>query len=411
MDQPGAAVVALDPTVGPSEVAQLDPWQLLATGQGVLVRWDSPAPRRGLSPFGPSLAASSELARHVATVMQRAGADVSRLAPNLVSVELPAGSTMTDLIPAVGGGFRGMIRAAGSTKMAGQARLVPVSGAAVAGGAGLAPVLAVMAISVGAEMLARHQQEQKLAAITAIVARIERYNSDREIAELRSAEQAIALGSAALLDRIAIPSSIGLGSACDRVRVVLNRHVNELDRWQDAATRLPRKDGTVDYTQLVKALGVAENPQAFPRTVASLYQATVLDSRAKVLLAAEAALLNPDRPLENLHTQLASSLAANVDIQERLRETLWALAVPRLRSGRTAPTPAARQAVTNFDQTLAMLAVSMSRTPPALATVSPTGHHVLELARGADGSLQPQAPTTPGPAGADTLPSGRSREM
>lgn len=398
VDQPGAAVVALDPTIGPADVAQLDPWQLLATGRGVLVGWDTPVPGSGLTPFGPSLAASSELARHVSTVMQRAGADVSRLAPNLVSVELPAGSTMTDLIPAVGGGFRGMVRAAGSTKVAGHARLVPVSGAAVAGGAGLAPVLAVMAIAVGAEMLARHQQDQKLAAIKTIVAGIDRYNADREIAELRSAEQAIVLGSAALLDSIAIPSSIGLGSACDRVRVVLNRHVEELDRWQDAAASLPRKDGTVDYAQLVKALGVAENPHAFPRAVASLYQATVLDSRAKVLLASEAALLNPDRPLENLHAQLTSSLAANVEIQDRLRETLWALTVPRLRSGRTAPRPTARQAVTTFDRALGMLAVSMSRTPPALATVSPAGHHVLELTRGADGSLQPQAPATPASA-------------
>ncbi|HEY0260290.1 MAG TPA: hypothetical protein VGC18_10615 [Lacisediminihabitans sp.] len=301
---------------------------------------------------------------------------------------------MTDLIPAVGGGFRGMVRAAGSTKMAGHAPLVPVSGAAVAGGAGLAPVLAVMAIAVGAEMLARYQQEQKLAAIKTIVSRIDRYNADREIAELRLAEQAIVLGNAALLDSIAIPSSVGLGSACDRVRVVLSRHVEELDRWQDAAARPPRKDGTVDYAQLVKALGVAENPQAFPRAVASLYQA--LNSRAKVLLASEAALLNPGRPLENLHAHLATSLAANVEIQDRLRETLGARTVPRLRSGRTAPTPAARQSVTTFDRTLGMLAVSMSRTQPALATVSPNGHHVLELTRSADGSLQPQGPAASG---------------
>src|SRR4051794_41864089 len=50
---------------------------------------------------------------------------------------LPTGSVARDLVPAVGGGFRGMVRAAGSAKVAGHARLIPATaGAGAAGAAG-----------------------------------------------------------------------------------------------------------------------------------------------------------------------------------------------------------------------------------------------------------------------------------
>lgn len=397
MDAPDAAVVPLDPGLWSVPANELEPWKLLATGRGLLVRWDTPAAQQRTT-FGPPLGVTSELVRHVGTVLQRAGTDLARVPSDLVRVELPAGSTMADLVPAVGGGFRAMVRGAGSSTFTGQARLVPVSGAAIAGGGagaaavGLAPVLAVMALSVGAEMLARHQQDKKLATITGIVARIDQRNADRDVAELRSAEQAITLGSAALLDQVAIPSSIGLGSACDRVRVVMHQGRESLARWEEAADRLPERDGTISYSKLLHELGIEDDPRRLARVVANLYLATVLDSRAKVLLAAEAALANPTRPLDNLHRQLSADLAANAETHDRLREVLWALAEPRLRSGRTAPTPQARAAITAFDRTLTGLSLALSRAPDAPPLMTSTGRQVLELARTAEDQLQPVVP-------------------
>ena len=74
---------------------------------------------------------------------------------------LPTGSVARDLVPAVGGGFRGMVRAGGSTKVAGHARLIPAvpgAGAAVAAG----PLIAAVALAVAGEMLAQHQIHKKL---------------------------------------------------------------------------------------------------------------------------------------------------------------------------------------------------------------------------------------------------------
>lgn len=57
-----------------------------------------------------------------------------------------------------------MTRAVDSTQIAGQARLIPVSGAAAGAGVALGPLVGLMALSVGAEMLARHEQEKKIQA-------------------------------------------------------------------------------------------------------------------------------------------------------------------------------------------------------------------------------------------------------
>src|SRR4051794_41811943 len=69
-------------------------------------------------------------------------------ADGLYRLILPTGSVARDLVPAVGGGFRGMVRTAGSAKVAGHARLipaVPAAGAAVGPG----PVVAAGGLAVG----------------------------------------------------------------------------------------------------------------------------------------------------------------------------------------------------------------------------------------------------------------------
>lgn len=124
--------------------------------------------------------------------------------PTLFRLELPTGSTLQNLVPAVGGGFRGLVRTADNASLAGHARLIPVAagtGAAVT----LGPLIGLMALSVGAEMLGRHQQDKKLAAIHQGVKALNKAVEENTRAQADSAEQALEQASAAILDRIEYP--------------------------------------------------------------------------------------------------------------------------------------------------------------------------------------------------------------
>lgn len=80
-----------------------DPWRMLAEGTGMLVDWE-PAPT-SVTSWGAPLSATSGLARQLATVVQNAGAHLPATGETLFRVQLPAGQTVANLIPAIGGGF------------------------------------------------------------------------------------------------------------------------------------------------------------------------------------------------------------------------------------------------------------------------------------------------------------------
>src|SRR4051812_38563749 len=100
-----------------------DPWQMLAQGTGILVSWHEPSPGGG-EPWAGALSASSALSQQLGSILARAGTSGSTGAA-VFRVELPTGTTMQNLVPAVGGGFRGLVRASVSGRIAGHARLVP----------------------------------------------------------------------------------------------------------------------------------------------------------------------------------------------------------------------------------------------------------------------------------------------
>ena len=206
----GAAVVPVTGALTPAGTStELEPWRMLADGTGMLVAWE-PAPS-GVARWGATLAASSGLARQLVTVVERAGSKLPTAGETLFRLELPAGQTVSNLIPAVGGGFRGMTRLAGSTKIANQARLLPVGGAAAGAAVALGPLLGLVALSVGADMLASRQQEAKLEAIKQVVERLENHELNELIAALDSAEHVLEDSMAALLDRLDVPEAVGLG--------------------------------------------------------------------------------------------------------------------------------------------------------------------------------------------------------
>ena len=205
-DFDGSAVLSLARQPAHDEAAA---HELIARGDAVLVSWATGSPAAGAS-WGPALAGGSGLARALTQVVQQAGTPAVAESAAYFRVVVPVGQTIRDLMPAMGGGFRGLVR--DSTGIAGHARLVPVAGAAAGTGAAIAlgPLLGLMAVSVGAEMLARHQQEQQLKAIAQGVEALLRRERHKDLAVLRTAEDAIRRASSALLDRIEVPDSVVL---------------------------------------------------------------------------------------------------------------------------------------------------------------------------------------------------------
>lgn len=306
---------------GPAAVETTDPHALVASGQGVVVSW-----KRGgntSDTWGPALSATSSLARSLTEIAQRAGAARVLDTAALFRVEVPAGQTLLDLVPAVGGGFRGMIRS--GSKITSHARLVPVGGAAVGGGAALAlgPLVGLMALSVGAEMLARHQQEQQIKAIPQVAEALLKRQKQQDTAVLTTSEDTIRAANGALLDRIRVPESVGLGATANNLHNLRNRAVGWLESWEGGVRSDPWTEKGLDIKKMHSILGAPlDSPGDFEASVGLLVRSVILDSRMRIIGAVEAATLNPEADLSQFRGEVEADLRRNADVLERLRETL-----------------------------------------------------------------------------------------
>jgi hypothetical protein len=384
---PQGVVLPLDPSR--TEGSEFDPWRLLAEEQGILVTWTELS-GGDVGRWGPALRGTSALGQQLGGIVQQAGQ--SRLlsaGPTLFRLELPTGSTLQNLVPAVGGGFRGLVRSADNASLAGHARLLPVAagtGAAVT----LGPLIGLMALSVGAEMLGRHQQDKKLAAIHQGVRALTREAEENTRAELDAAEQALEQASAAILDRTDVPTAIGLGPARQDLRVIKNRGLGWLAEWEQRVTDLDQGGTGVAFGRMRDVLGGEDTGDTyleFPNRIATFYRALALDSRATVLTGAEAALRREDLTLGHLQEQLRLDLAKNAQLQDRLRELLWQLAsVPVTYS--LPAMPATGSKVAGLQRTLSRLAVAAARMPDAPALLNTSNRQVTEILREPNGTLR-----------------------
>lgn len=363
-------------------------WRLLAEERGILVTL-APGNISGEG-WGPLLAGTSGLARNLLTVADRAGRSAS-MASNFFRVEVPAGQTIQQLMPAVGGGFRGMTRNA--TGISSHARLVPVSGTAVGAGIALGPLVGLMALSVGAEMLARHQQDQQLKAIRRGVEALEKHALQELVAKLEVAEQALNAASAAVLDEIRIPQGVGYGPAVNGLRQVRHQGLGWLDTWEERFGALAKKTKAVDHTDVVKAMGTHDvgGHRAFAHRVALLYRSVVLDSRARMLTRVEAGLEDPTKDLANFARDTEQGLKDNAEILARLRVMLFDASHLAITTSYFASSSVEKDVV-RFHQTFAALARGMSEFGSTPAVMSPQNRIVLELAQSADGTWQARKP-------------------
>lgn len=363
-----------------------DAWRLLFEDRGLLLTWTK-APHSTGDAWGTALRGTSALSQQLGAVLSQAGGAVDASSGLLCRLELPTGSTLRDLVPAVGGGYRGLVR--DSRGINGHARLHVHTGRAAAG-VGFAPLLGLLAVQVGTEMLARHQQERKLTYIAESVAALRQAREDDMEARLGSVEAALGEASAAMLDRVSIPSSIGLGAARTNLREVKERTLMWLERWEEAARQLPDTGGvdTGRMQDILAAGGPRDDHRQFPHRIAMLYRALTLDSRALVVTGAEAALENGDHSLPHLHEELARGLQRNAAIQDRLKQLMWDLAAPPI----TYTFPWEGSEAMALDRMLSSMANGISRLPEAPALLTERNRQVLELVRRPDGEVRVLAP-------------------
>ncbi|MGY1620182.1 hypothetical protein ACI797_25870 [Geodermatophilus sp. SYSU D00691] len=388
------AVIPLFGALDETSEKLLDPWQLLARGQGALVSWERLRESSSGQSWGRVLQPGSAFAQHLVTIAEKAGArQVLDAGSTLVRLELPTGQTLSNLVPAVGGGFRGTTRAAGSSKITGQARLHPVSGAATRGLA-LGPMVGLMALSIGTEMIAQRQQDQMLKAIQRAVEGLEKHEQGKLTAQLTTAQQALQAADAAILDQIIVPQGVGLAPAVNGLHDVKNQALGWLEHWEERVQGLSRGATGVDYDDVKKALDVGlGGPAAFPSHVQVLYRAIVLDSWAQVLTASEAAVLNPGQTLAHLHHVLQERLDENARVIDRMRQLLLTLKETPLTVG-VMSWPGTGSEAARLDGTLGRLTHALVDADPPVPILNAANQQVLEAVREVDGTVRVLRPRT-----------------
>ena len=321
---------------------------------------------------------------------------VSRAASSegLYRVILPTGSVARDLVPAVGGGFRGIARAAGSTKIAGHVRLMPAAagtGAAVAAG----PLIATVGLAVAGEMLAQHQMNKKLDAIKNAVTGIQVRLDEQERSVLITAEQQARKVAGYLLDQAHIPSISPAAHAFGALDALTNTYIDRLDRWLEIADKHQGSD-RVYAPDLMKALvGKRDNPaREFEQMVAKTYQALALRARVVVLEKIAAEFSNGERSLPHVENVLRDELSVLADRQSQLVGLLDDLNVLQIDSSK-APIAFAGKGTIGARTSFGRLARALHATPDSLPLLTASDQTVLELAPSAEGFVV-VAPEVPG---------------
>ena len=312
-------------------------------------------------------------------------------AEGLYRVIMPTGSVARDLVPAVGGGFRGIVRAAGSTKIAGQVRLVPAAagvGATVAAG----PLIATVGLAVAGEMLAQHQMNKKLDSIKNALVVIQNQTNDQERSVLSTAGQQTRKVAGYLLDQAHIPSISSAAHAFGELDALTNSYIDRLDRWLDVAEKYAGAERVYAPELLTALVGRRDRPTSeFERMVGQTYEALALRARVVVLEKVAAEFSNPDRSLPHVEGVLRDELAGIAERQSQLVGLLDDLSVMQIDSSKV-PVTFAGKGTLGARTSFGRLARALHVTPDGLPVLTDSDQTVLELAP-ATGGLSVVTPT------------------
>jgi hypothetical protein len=305
-------------------------------------------------------------------------------ADGLYQVILPTGSVARDLVPAVGGGFRGMVRAAGSTEIAGHARLIPAvagAGAAVAAG----PLIATVALAVAGEMLAQHQMNKKMDSIKNAVLGVQLRLASQDRAVLITAEKEARKVAGYLLDQANMPAIAHAPHAFGELAALTNRHIERLDGWLETADKYGRSARVNGSDLMVGLVGKRDDQvQEFERSVAQTYEALALQARVAILEKIASEFSNPDRSLPHVEQILRGELSALADRQGQLAGLLDDLSAMQI-DGSKVPVAFSGKRTIEVRSSFGRLARALHTAPDGLPLLTESDRTVLELAPGTKG--------------------------
>ncbi|MEC3853729.1 hypothetical protein [Paenarthrobacter ureafaciens] len=326
--------------------------------------------------------ASGAFAKAISQAIGQAGRAPSNDA--LYRVILPSGSVARDLVPAVGGGFRGIARAAGSTKVAGHVRLVPAAagtGATLAAG----PLIATVGLAVAGEMLAQHQMNKKLDAIKNSVAGIQFSMDEDERSVLATAEQQAHNVAGYLLDQAELPHLSSVSHAFGGLDTLTTKYISRLERWLEVAEKHRGSDRVYGPDLMKELVDKRDNPvREFEQMVTQTYQAVALRARVVVLEKIAAEFANADRPLPHVEKVLRDQLSGLAARQEQLVGLLDDLNVLQIDSSKV-PVAFAGKSTLEARTSFGRLARALHSAPDSLPLLTESDQTVLELAPTAEG--------------------------
>lgn len=321
-----------------------------------------------------------------AKALGQAMGHLSRSTPadSLYRVVMPTGSVARDLVPAVGGGFRGIVRGAGSAKISGQVRLVPaVAGFGATAAAG--PLIATVGLAVAGEMMVQHQTQKKLAGIRSALSDLQARADERERSTLSTAGQQARRVAAYLLDQARIPSISSAAHAFGDLDSLTNSYIDQLDRWTAVAERHARAERVYAPELLTALVGKREDPVGyFEQRVSLTYEALALRARVVLLEKVAAEFSNPDRSLPHIESVLRDELSAIAERHTQLEGLLDDLSVMQLDSSKV-PIAFAGKGTLAARTSFSRLARALHATPDSLPVLTDSDQTMLELAPSSEG--------------------------
>lgn len=325
---------------------------------------------------------SGTFAKAISQVVGQSGRMAS--SSDLYRVVLPTGSVARDLIPAIGGGFRGMVRSSGSTNIAAHARLLPAAagtGATLAAG----PLIAAVGLAVAGEMIAQHQINKKLIAIEQTVKSLNVRIAREERATLTTATQQAEKVASYLLDQAQIPSISSASHAFGQLDSLTNTYIERLDRWRDIAESYEGKSRVKAATLMNALVETRENQvQEFEQMVFQTYEALALRARVVILEKVAAEFTNANRSLTHVESVLRNELSELASRQKQLTNLLEDLNVLEV-DALSGPVVVAGKGTIRARASFGRLVRALHSAPDSIPILNDSDQTVIELAPVSEG--------------------------
>lgn len=380
--QSNAVVVPLTP-FGSSEPSTEDVLRKLINREAVLV--SKSTRESGGTATGIVAQSTGSFAKAMALATSQVGG-VAQSSGDLYRVILPAGATARDLVPAVGGGFRGLVRSASSgTKITGHVRLIPAvttTGATLTAG----PLIATVGLAMAGEMLAEHQLTKKLDAIHHTVSGIKDRMDAHDQSVLVTARQQTRKVTSYLLDQAKLPQFSSASYSFGELESLTNMYVTRFDRWREIGEKYSHSDH-VYGPELLEALTNERENQAevFERMVIQTYEALSLRAEVVVLEKVATELSNPNHSLAHVENVLHQELGSIALRQTQLSELMEDLSLLPLDSTKIPFGRFAGKKMISAHTTFSKLSKALHAAPDSLPILTESDQTVLDLKPAADG--------------------------